>query len=73
MLLKLHLFLRIKCAICLESSFNKQIVVKITKFDLRHKNIIIDFNGVGIRIYLPEKVIIHRGREAELNIIFKGR
>ena len=26
------------------------------------KYTIIDFNGVDIRIYLPEKVIIHRGR-----------
>ena len=32
---------------------------------------IIDFNGVGIRIYLPEKVIIHRGRsEIEVNNCF---
>ena len=35
--------------------------------------IIIDFNEVDIRIYLPEKVIIHRGRQAEVNITFKGR
>ena len=34
---------------------------------------IIDFNEVDIRIYLPEKVIIHRGRKAEVNITFKGR
>ena len=34
---------------------------------------IIDFNEVDIRIYLPEKVIIHRGRSAEVNISFKGR
>ena len=26
-----------------------------------------------MRIYLPEKVIIHRGRQAEVNITFKGR
>ena len=32
----------------------------------------IDFNEVDIRIYLPEKVIIHRGCEAEVNITFKG-
>ena len=30
---------------------------------------IIDFNEVDIRIYLPEKVIIHQGRY----ITFKGR
>ena len=34
---------------------------------------IIDFNEVDIRIYLPEKVIIHRGRKTEVNITFKGR
>ena len=34
---------------------------------------IIEFNEVDIRIYLPEKVIIHRGPEAEVNITFKGR
>ena len=35
---------------------------------------IIDFNDrVGIRIYLPKKVIIYRGRKAEVNITFKGR
>ena len=34
---------------------------------------IIDFNEVDIRIYLPEKVIIHQGRQAEVNITFKGR
>ena len=34
---------------------------------------IIDFNEGDIRIYLPEKVIIHRGRQAEVNITFKGR
>ena len=34
---------------------------------------IIDFNEVDIRIYRPEKVIIHRGRKAEVNITFKGR
>ena len=34
---------------------------------------IIDFNEVDMRIYLPEKVIIHRGRLAEVNITFKGR
>ena len=34
---------------------------------------IIDFNEVDIRIYLPEKVIIHRGRLAEANITFKGK
>ena len=33
---------------------------------------IIDFNEVDIRIYLPEKVIIHRGCQAEVNITFKG-
>ena len=26
-----------------------------------------------MRIYLPEKVIIHQGRLAEVNICFKGR
>ena len=34
---------------------------------------IIDFNELDIRIYLPEKVIIHRGRLAEVNITFKDR
>ena len=34
---------------------------------------IIDFNEGDIRIYLPEKVIIHRGRQAMVNITFKGR
>ena len=34
---------------------------------------IIDFNEVDIRIYLPEKVIFHRGRLAKVNITFKGR
>ena len=34
---------------------------------------IIDIDEVDIRIYLPEKVIIHRGRKAEGNITFKGR
>ena len=34
---------------------------------------IIDFIEVDIWIYLPEKVIIHRGRQAEVNITFKGR
>ena len=34
---------------------------------------IIDFNEVDIRIYLPKKVIIYRGRQAEVNITFKGR
>ena len=34
---------------------------------------IIDFNEVDIRIYLPEKVIIHGGRQAEVNITVKGR
>ena len=34
---------------------------------------IIDFNEVDIRIYLPEKMIIHRGLAAEVNITFKGR
>ena len=34
---------------------------------------IIDFNEVDIRIYLPEKVIFHRGRQAEVNITFEGR
>ena len=29
--------------------------------------------SVDIRIYLPEKVIIHRGHKAEVNITFKGR
>ena len=34
---------------------------------------IIDFNEVYIRIYLPDKNYIHRGRQAEVNIIFEGR
>ena len=34
---------------------------------------IIDFNEVDIRIYLPKKVIVQRGHEAEVNIAFKGR
>ena len=34
---------------------------------------IIDFNEVDIRIYLPDKNYIHRGRKAEVNIIFEGR
>ena len=34
---------------------------------------IIDFNEVDIRIYQPEKVIIHQGRKAEVNITFTGR
>ena len=33
---------------------------------------IIDFNEVDIRIYLPEKVISHRGRKAEVNITLEG-
>ena len=32
-----------------------------TRYDLQYYTII-DFNEVNIRIYLPEKVIIHRGR-----------
>ena len=32
---------------------------------------IIDFDEVDIRIYLPEKVIIHRGRQAEVNITLR--
>ena len=34
---------------------------------------ILYFNEVDMRICLPEKVIIHRGRLAEVNITFKGR
>ena len=34
---------------------------------------IIDFNEVDIRIYLPDKNYVHRGRKAEVNIIFEGR
>ena len=33
---------------------------------------IIDFNEVDIRIYLPEKVIIHRGHQAEVNITLRA-
>ena len=33
---------------------------------------IIDFNEVDMRMYLPEKVMIQRGRQAEVNITFKG-
>ena len=33
---------------------------------------IIDFGEIDMRIYLPQKVIIHRGRQAEVKIIFKG-
>ena len=32
---------------------------------------IIDFDEVNIRIYLPEKVILHRGRQAEVNITLR--
>ena len=37
--------------------------IKVTAFTESEKwsNTIIDFNEVDIRIYLPEKVIIHRG------------
>ena len=60
----------------------------LDKFSKRHRDLcrqigsispltqqyaITDFNEVDIRIYLPEKVIIHRGRLAEVNITFEGR
>ena len=35
--------------------------------------IIIDFNMVNMRIYLPEKSDIPWGPKAEVNITFKGR
>ena len=38
---------------------------------IRQYYTIIDFNEVDIRIYLPEKVIIHRGRQAEVNITLR--
>ena len=34
---------------------------------------ITDFNEVDIRIYLPDKNYIHRGRKAEVNITSEGR
>ena len=41
-------------------NFHKQKAIK-TESMMRYYTII-DFNEVDIRIYLPEKVIIHRGR-----------
>ena len=52
-----------------EKSYNKTVI----DFSFGRHYTIIDFNEVDIRIYLPEKVIIHRGRQAEVNITFKGR
>ena len=34
----------------------------LSQCDILHHHTIIDFNEVDMRIYLPEKVIIHRGR-----------
>ena len=52
-----------------EKSINKTVI----DFNFGRHYTIIDFNKVDIRIYLPEKVIVHRGRYAEVNITFKGR
>ena len=41
-----------------EKSYNKTVI----DFNFGKHYTIIDFNEVDIRIYLPEKVIIHRGR-----------
>ena len=41
-----------------EKSYNKTVV----DINYGRHYTIIDFNEVDIRIYLPEKVIIHRGR-----------
>ena len=52
-----------------KKSYNKTVIY----FNFGRHYTIIDFNEVDIRNYLPEKVIIHRGRQAEVNITFKGR
>ena len=41
-----------------EKSYNKTVI----DFNFGRHYTIIDFNEVDIRIYLPEKVIIHQGR-----------
>ena len=41
-----------------EKSYNETVI----DFNFGRHYTIIDFNEVDIRIYLPEKVIIHRGR-----------